>query len=259
MEVSARVDAALAPGQPVGEYDAARLHGGAPFWLPYTNAIGLWRMDQRELALAWFAAAVRSKPELATREGVEALATSWQDDERRTLEDVYEPYLLQQGLIQRTPRGRVATARAYAHLGTAGIALFSLQWYLQRPQQLTPVVAASLIVLLVARLAVAAVPTDAKGQPSSGRGRVHLALAITVFTATYTTIENATPAFASRPFSTPLLALRWLCMGCLAAVVVTMLLPRKRLFGLAERGFLLSALSWFLVSSLSLAAARSAA
>lgn len=152
-----------------------------------------------------------------------------------------------------------AVFRAYAHLGTAGIALFSLQWYLQRPQQLTPVVAASLIVLLVARLAVAAVPTDAKGQPSSGRGRVHLALAITVFTATYTTIENATPAFASRPFSTPLLALRWLCMGCLAAVVVTMLLPRKRLFGLAERGFLLSALSWFLVSSLSLAAARSAA
>ena len=44
------------------------------------------------LALAWFAAAVRSKPELATREGVEALATSWQDDERRTLEDVYEAW-----------------------------------------------------------------------------------------------------------------------------------------------------------------------
>lgn len=72
--------------------NAARLHGGAPFWLPYTNAIGLWRMDQRELALAWFAAAVRSKPELATREGVDALATSWQDDERRTLEEVFDAY-----------------------------------------------------------------------------------------------------------------------------------------------------------------------
>jgi Holliday junction DNA helicase RuvB len=34
-----------------------------------------------------------------------------------TVEDVYEPYLLQEGLIARTPRGRIATARAYRHLG----------------------------------------------------------------------------------------------------------------------------------------------
>ena len=36
-----------------------------------------------------------------------------------TVEDVYEPFLLKQGLIQRTPRGRVATPAAYAHLGLA--------------------------------------------------------------------------------------------------------------------------------------------
>lgn len=36
---------------------------------------------------------------------------------RDTVEDVYEPYLLQSGLIQRTSRGRVATRHAYAHLG----------------------------------------------------------------------------------------------------------------------------------------------
>ena len=34
-----------------------------------------------------------------------------------TIEDVYEPFLLQEGLLVRTPRGRVATARAYRHLG----------------------------------------------------------------------------------------------------------------------------------------------
>ena len=39
------------------------------------------------------------------------------DEEQDTIEDVYEPYLLQQGLIMRTPRGRVATDAAYAHLG----------------------------------------------------------------------------------------------------------------------------------------------
>ncbi len=40
-------------------------------------------------------------------------------EEPDTLEDVYEPYLLQQGLIERTPRGRAVTARAYGHLGLA--------------------------------------------------------------------------------------------------------------------------------------------
>lgn len=38
-------------------------------------------------------------------------------EEPETVEDVYEPYLLQEGLMQRTPRGRVATAAAYVHLG----------------------------------------------------------------------------------------------------------------------------------------------
>jgi Holliday junction DNA helicase RuvB len=38
-------------------------------------------------------------------------------EEQDTLEDVYEPYLLQRGLIKRTPRGRVATAAAFDHLG----------------------------------------------------------------------------------------------------------------------------------------------
>jgi len=37
-------------------------------------------------------------------------------EETDTLEDVYEPYLLQCGFIKRTPRGRVATHRAFAHL-----------------------------------------------------------------------------------------------------------------------------------------------
>jgi Holliday junction DNA helicase RuvB len=40
-------------------------------------------------------------------------------EEPETVEDAYEPYLLQEGFIQRTPRGRIATAHAYAHLGLA--------------------------------------------------------------------------------------------------------------------------------------------
>jgi Holliday junction DNA helicase RuvB len=40
-------------------------------------------------------------------------------EEQDTIEDVYEPYLLQRGFIQRTPRGRAATAHAFTHLGLA--------------------------------------------------------------------------------------------------------------------------------------------
>lgn len=38
-------------------------------------------------------------------------------EESQTIEEVYEPYLLQSGFIQRTPRGRIATEKAYVHLG----------------------------------------------------------------------------------------------------------------------------------------------
>ena len=48
--------------------------------------------------------------------GVETLAAAL-GEPRDTVEDVYEPYLLQQGYIGRTPRGRVATKKAFAHLG----------------------------------------------------------------------------------------------------------------------------------------------
>lgn len=50
--------------------------------------------------------------------GLETLAASTGEDSG-TIEDVYEPYLLQQGLIQRTPRGRCVTTLAYKHLGIA--------------------------------------------------------------------------------------------------------------------------------------------
>ena len=48
--------------------------------------------------------------------GLDTLAAAISED-AGTLEDVYEPYLLQNGFIQRTPRGRVVTERAYGHLG----------------------------------------------------------------------------------------------------------------------------------------------
>jgi holliday junction DNA helicase RuvB len=48
--------------------------------------------------------------------GIEAISASLRED-RETIEDVYEPYLLQEGLLERTPRGRLATRNAFVHLG----------------------------------------------------------------------------------------------------------------------------------------------
>ncbi len=50
--------------------------------------------------------------------GLQAIAAA-SSEEIDTIEDVYEPYLMQLGFLERTPRGRVATERAYHHLGIA--------------------------------------------------------------------------------------------------------------------------------------------
>jgi Holliday junction DNA helicase RuvB len=50
--------------------------------------------------------------------GIETLAAALSES-RDALEEVIEPYLLQQGLIQRTPRGRMLASRAWTHLGLA--------------------------------------------------------------------------------------------------------------------------------------------
>jgi Holliday junction DNA helicase RuvB len=58
--------------------------------------------------------------------GVETLAAAT-SEETDTIMDVYEPYLIQLGFLQRTPRGRVATRRAYEHLGVAAPAQFDIR------------------------------------------------------------------------------------------------------------------------------------
>ena len=73
------------------------------------DALGLDRLDRELLS------AICEKFE-GGPVGLSTLAVAV-GEETDTLEDVYEPYLLQCGLIKRTPRGRVATVHAYIHLG----------------------------------------------------------------------------------------------------------------------------------------------
>ncbi len=48
--------------------------------------------------------------------GIDSLAASI-NEEKDTIEDIYEPYLIQTGFLHRTPRGRVATEIAFQHFG----------------------------------------------------------------------------------------------------------------------------------------------
>jgi Holliday junction DNA helicase RuvB len=50
--------------------------------------------------------------------GVETLAAALSEP-RDAIEDIIEPFLIQQGFVQRTPRGRLLTAHAFRHLGLA--------------------------------------------------------------------------------------------------------------------------------------------
>lgn len=51
--------------------------------------------------------------------GLQTLAVAI-GEEPDTLEEVYEPYLIMEGFLERTPRGRKALLRAYTHLGRSG-------------------------------------------------------------------------------------------------------------------------------------------
>ena len=50
--------------------------------------------------------------------GINTLAAATSEEEQ-TIADIYEPYLMRLGFLDRTPKGRVATALAYEHLGIA--------------------------------------------------------------------------------------------------------------------------------------------
>ncbi|MEI9915417.1 MAG: Holliday junction branch migration DNA helicase RuvB [Methylovirgula sp.] len=73
------------------------------------DAIGLDTMDRRYLSL--IASSFGGGPV-----GIETLAAALSEP-RDAIEDIIEPYLIQQGFLQRTPRGRMLTPRAFAHLG----------------------------------------------------------------------------------------------------------------------------------------------
>ena len=90
-----------------GSIDESKAHEALEFY--EVDSLGLDTMDNRILEMLCVQFSGRPV-------GLTTLASALAE-EAGTLEDVYEPYLLQQGLLVRTPKGRQATKRAFDHLG----------------------------------------------------------------------------------------------------------------------------------------------
>lgn len=76
---------------------AAQLHGGHPFWLPYSYALLYWTMDEKEVALDWFDAAVASTPEWGIAEGMEGRIRHWRPRQQQRMRELFATWLARQG------------------------------------------------------------------------------------------------------------------------------------------------------------------
>ena len=69
---------------------AERLHGGRPEWVPTTYAMGLWAAGEKDLALQFYRAAVRSFPRRwGVAAGVQEATRGWTPKQKLTIEQVY--------------------------------------------------------------------------------------------------------------------------------------------------------------------------
>ena len=73
------------PGALADWSQAERLHGGHPFWVPYTYAVAYWTLGDRDRALAWYDVAVASRSAWGDEGGMKDLTRHWNDREKEQL------------------------------------------------------------------------------------------------------------------------------------------------------------------------------
>lgn len=72
--------------------ESAQLHGGQPYWLPYSMAVLAELDGQRDLAIRWYTAAVRSQPRWGSAEGVARSTWYWQRKESEAMDRVFHAW-----------------------------------------------------------------------------------------------------------------------------------------------------------------------
>lgn len=75
----------------IGQWQqAAELHGGRPFWLPYSMAVVLWQAGEQEQALAWYQRAAEAAPQFwASAAGVARFTRHWRPVQKETINAVF--------------------------------------------------------------------------------------------------------------------------------------------------------------------------
>lgn len=151
--------------------------------------------------------------------------------------------------------GRTANLfQAYTAVSAlAGVAL-AAAFYLSGPAPSRLIV--YLILAALARVGVALFPTDPGHELSSRRGRIHMAFAVATFALTYMALDVAADVFLMQGgeswIAQTFIFLRWAAMLSLVAVVLSLAAPFRRVFGLAERAFLLSTAVFMLLAAFQL-------
>jgi len=113
-----------------------------------------------------------------------------------------------------------------------------------------------LALLAILRIGVLRFRTDIEGEAVTREGKLHYVFAIVTFALTYMIVSTSQPTldtFANPPLNAVLGGLGWIVTAALVGVVTTLLPPLRRVFGLAERIFLLSTASWLLLLAVTLA------
>ena len=152
----------------------------------------------------------------------------------------------------------VGTFRIYLWLGNTAFLLFAWLFRTSSNPTFQGVTSIYLLLLVLARVGVIMFPADLEGRRLTRNGLVHYAFAVAGFALVYLTIDRATDTLvgsAGLIDSTAWTALRWIVVASLAAVVLTMAGPLRRIFGLAERAYIVSYCIWFFLLALQFAVA----
>lgn len=87
-----RYDMGDVPGALQDWRECVRLHGGRPYWTPYTFALAYWTQGDSAQALAWYAAAVASNSKWGTEAGMTDKTRHWRPEQRERMQALFEAW-----------------------------------------------------------------------------------------------------------------------------------------------------------------------
>lgn len=94
------------PDQALGYFQqAAKQHGGQPFWYAYTLAVVTWQLGDHEVAVRWYDAAVRGNHDWADAQGLKRNTAHWREQEKRIAGDVFQAWAKQQAATEVATSG----------------------------------------------------------------------------------------------------------------------------------------------------------